>query len=125
MKEFNLELAKAGHPVQTRDRKRVRIICFDAKDNDYPIIALYEVNGVEEVSRYTNKGKWHIDSDRNLDLVMAPYKREGWINIHYDIDNPFYSGIFKTKEEAERFYQQNDSDIDTTKVRTIKVEWEE
>lgn len=124
MKEFDLELAKAGHPVCTRGGRKARIICFDANDKYYPIIALVEMNGVEEVARYTNKGKWHIDSDRDLDLVMTSVKHEGWINIHCDIDFPFYSGIFKTKEEAERFYQQNDS-VDKTKIRTIKVEWEE
>lgn len=126
MKEFDLELAKAGHPVQTRNGKNARIICFDAKDKYYPIVALIEMmNEVEEVARYTNKGKWCVDSDRDLDLVMTSVKHEGWINVHCDIDLPFYSGIFKTKEEAERFYQQSDSNIDKTKIRTIKVEWEE
>lgn len=33
MKPFDLELAKAGHPVQTRDGRPVRIICYDRKDN--------------------------------------------------------------------------------------------
>jgi hypothetical protein len=59
MKEFDLELAKAGHPVCTRDGKPVRIVCFDAK-GDYPIVGLeyntdLEDNIDEELPRnYTN-----------------------------------------------------------------------
>ena len=125
MKEFDLELAKAGHPVQTRDGKKARILCFDRIASS-PIVALVKIRDtLEKVYRYYNDGKCY-DSRGSIknDLVMDDVKYEGWINIYYDIDNPFYSGIFKTKEEAERFYQ-HDSDIDKTKIRTIKVEWEE
>lgn len=31
MKEFDLEKAKAGHPVCTRNGNKARIICFDRK----------------------------------------------------------------------------------------------
>lgn len=42
-KPFNLEQAKAGKPVCTRDGRKARIICFNAKTLcDYPIIALVE-----------------------------------------------------------------------------------
>lgn len=124
MKEFDLELAKAGHPVQTRDGKRVRILCFDRIASS-PIVALVKIRDtLEKVYRYYNNGKCYDSHDSiENDLVMDDVKHEGWINIYYDIDNPFYSGIFKTKEDAERFYQQHDSDIDETKVKTIKIEW--
>ena len=40
-KPFDLEQAKAGKPVCTRDGRKARIICFDTKTlGDYPIIAL-------------------------------------------------------------------------------------
>lgn len=42
MKPFNLELAKQGHPVITRNGKKARIICFDRKGE--PIVALIEVD---------------------------------------------------------------------------------
>lgn len=122
-REFDLELAKAGHPVQTRNGRKTRIICFDAKDEDYPIIALSEVNGVEEVFRYTSEGKWHIDSDESLDLVMVPEKHEGWINIYYNTDiGERYCDehIFSTEEEAEK----NDGHI-YDRVSIIKITWED
>lgn len=39
MKNFDLEKAKAGYPVRTRDGHEARIICFD-RENDNPIVAL-------------------------------------------------------------------------------------
>lgn len=39
-KPFDLEQAKAGKPVYTRDGHKARIICFDAKLENYSIIAL-------------------------------------------------------------------------------------
>ncbi len=39
MKEFDLEKAKAGHPVCTRDGRETRILCFDRKGGS-PIVVL-------------------------------------------------------------------------------------
>lgn len=44
-KPFNLEQAKAGKPVCTRDRHKARIICFDAKLKNYSIVALVKEKG--------------------------------------------------------------------------------
>lgn len=125
-KEFDLELAKSGFPVKTRNGEKVRILCFNMIAST-PIVALVKIRDtLEKVYQYYNNGRcYNSNGCIKNDLVMDDVKHEGWINIHYDIENPFYSGIFKTKEEAERFYQQHDSDIDKTKIRTIKVEWEE
>ena len=44
LRPFDLEAAKAGKPVCTRDGRKARIICFDAKCNK-PIVALiYDCN---------------------------------------------------------------------------------
>lgn len=50
MKKFNLEEAKAGKPVITRDGSEARIICFDMKNDLYPIVALIE-DGLESESK--------------------------------------------------------------------------
>ena len=39
MKEFDLEKAKAGHPVCTRDGHEARILCFDRIEH-HPIVGL-------------------------------------------------------------------------------------
>ena len=70
MKEFNLELAKAGHPVCTRDGKPARIICFDAKGS-YPIVALLYNNDEEFVRTFTNEGFYSTGEESDYDLMMA------------------------------------------------------
>lgn len=62
LREFNLEAAKAGKPVCTRDGRNVRILGFDAKGRK-PISALVESRDGkdEEIVSYTNEGKFYID----------------------------------------------------------------
>lgn len=75
MKPFDIELAKAGHPVQTRNGKPVRIICFDRMYKNYPIIALVEVDDTEQSYYYTNEGKLVAGANNDLDLFMATIKK--------------------------------------------------
>lgn len=59
LKEFNLEAAKAGKPVCTRDGRKARIISFDRHGEDCPIIALVVDSKnaeCEEVIDYTLDG---------------------------------------------------------------------
>lgn len=130
MKEFDLELAKQGHPVCTRNGRPVRIICFDSNNKYYPIVALVtDINTLEEcVEIYSNNGKYIFDDDRlnDLDLMMASQKYEGWINLYKTKDSfkPFVGHqIFNSKKEAKN--TNVCTDIDTKYVATIKIEWEE
>lgn len=120
MKPFNLEEAKAGKPVATRDGRIVRIVCWDRKDEFYPILAL--VGEREEPLYFTTEGRFYDLEKSRLDLVMAPEKYEGWINIYkYTIDaNRRGGGIYPTKEEAI-----NKGKADSNYITTIKIEWEE
>ena len=114
LKPFDLEAAKAGKPVCTRDGREARIICFDKKNNNYPVIALVETEtgDEEELFQYTNHGKYLETKEYDeRDLMMLPEKKTGWINIKKD------GGIFKSREEAER----NCSDD----YFVVEVEWEE
>ena len=75
MKPFNLEEAKAGKPVCTRDGLPARIICFDKRGYDNPIVALIRANlesDKEHPACYTEKGEFN----KNLpncchDLMMV------------------------------------------------------
>lgn len=84
LKEFNLEAAKAGKPVCTRDGRKARIICFDRKllfkGIRYPIIALVEDTAKEEtIYGYNEKGKVMIEDDATYkdDLIMLPPEERG------------------------------------------------
>lgn len=53
MHPFDLEAAKHGQPVCTRDGRKVRIICFDAIGYRQPIIALVtNFDGKEDIETH-------------------------------------------------------------------------
>lgn len=120
MKPFDLEAAKAGKPVCTRDGRKARIICFDRKllfkGISYPIIALVEDTAKEEtVYGYNEKGKVMIEDDATYkdDLMMLPKKKEGWIIIHKE--------AIYDKETAEKIARETTANV----IRIQKIEWEE
>lgn len=126
-KPFDLEAAKAGKPVCTRDGRKARIICFDRNASSYNIVALIECknfpNKEEEVKVYTNDGKY-IRSEKNCyDLMMLPEKHEGWVNVYNSLGVITFShNPFDTKEEALT------AEIESPHkdyVDTVKIEWEE
>ena len=118
MKEFNLEEAKAGKSVCTRDGRPARIICFDAKGK-YPIIALVsEISGDEYCYAYTKNGAYSCSADV-YDLMMAIEKHEGFINIYKHENTRDVGALYDTMEQAK---QGKDK---TNYITTIKIEWEE
>lgn len=126
LKPFDLNAAKAGKPVCTRDGRKARIICFDAKDTQ-PIIGLYEKNidGIvrEYLCSYHTDGRMYDDQDTGYDLMMLPEKKEGWVNVRRlkspgDNDFPYVSTLYPTKEEAT-----TNANLDV--IDTIKIDWEE
>lgn len=128
MKEFDLEKAKAGHPVCTRDGHEARIICFDRK-NDSPIVALVEDSGIESTFCYDNMGRYSDDGKEcSYDLFMESVKQEKWINIWKSLsgdivsDGYFYSSKSEAKLRAKN--RMNDSNL-FLYHKTVKVEWDE
>lgn len=73
-KQFNLEdwLKDKSQNVVTRCGYRVRIVCWDRKDEKYPIIALVESEENEErVQSYTTNGHvWENTTEDYLDLFI-------------------------------------------------------
>lgn len=123
MREFNLEDAKAGKPVCTRGNKPARVICFDCKDKQYPIVALV-VNGYQEsVHRYTTKGQIAVGFDHSLDLMMLPEKKHGWVNVYRREENEetiICGAVYGSEEKAK-----NVGNNTAGYVTTIKIKWEE
>ena len=122
MKEFNLQeyLANPSQKVMTRDGRKARIICTDMK-NKQPILALITEGNREDIHFYSQNGVWCNDfPNHKLDLVFAPIKKKGWINI-FRCKTDLYSGdIFETKEKAEKMGK-----LSKNYITTIKIEWEE
>lgn len=80
LKPFDLQQAKEGKPVCTRDGHRVRIVCFDRYD-ERSIIGLISYDEGEFVHEYLANGKSYKNRDDDCDLMMLPEKKEGWVNI--------------------------------------------
>ncbi|MBM6670055.1 hypothetical protein H6B14_04625 [Phocaeicola coprophilus] len=118
LKEFDLEAAKSGKPVCTRDGRKARIICFDriSGDDYYKIVACVTAfdEDFEEVLFYGIDG-YIVDSQnpKDEDLMMLPEKKEGWINVYKE-------RCYESKEEAIRHIAPGTHYIDT-----IRVEWED
>ena len=126
LKPFDLEAAKSGKPVCTRDGRKARIICFDAKDTQ-PIIGLYEKNidGIvrEYLCSYHTDGRMYDDQDTGYDLMMLPEKKEGWINVYNSLGVITFShNPFDSKEEALAAEVESPNKY---YVDTIKISWEE
>lgn len=118
LKEFNLEAAKAGKPVCTRDGRKARIICFDTiNKGNYPIIALLEDKGCKAIFYYNKDGKCNVGTE--IDLMMLPEKKEGWINIYKDFEDTVCC-VYPTEKEA-----LEDGETEKDYITTIKIEWEE
>ena len=127
LKPFDLEAAKAGKPVCTRDGRKVRIICFDAIGYHQPIIALVtNFDGKEDIEKYYLNGRFNDDINdiSDYDLMMLPEKREGWVNVYKGNDGipERVCGdiVSNTREEAIQCAQYDD-----TYITTVKIEWEE
>ena len=126
LKPFDIQKAKEGKPVCTRDGRKARIICFD-RIGKSPVVALVtNFDEKEYIETYCLNGRFNdnINDISDYDLMMLPEKKEGWINI-YKKNNGITKYdcctiVFNTKEEAVQYAQNNNYYI-----TTVKVEWEE
>lgn len=122
MKEFDLEKAKAGEPVITREGKPARILCFDLKSGTYNILYAVDDGGVEFISSCDNFGRSFLGKETPTDLFMAANKKKGWINIYRcntSVDG--HGEIYHTKEDAV----SSKGALIPGYITTIEIEWEE
>ena len=113
LEPFNIQKAREGKPVCTRDGRKARIICFDAK-GDKPIIALVEMGTAETPNNYPIDGKAVSAKEASCDLMMLPEKKEGWVNVYSNC----LGGPYESKENA---LKQKMKDC----IDTVKISWEE
>jgi hypothetical protein len=128
MKPFDLEKAKAGQPVITREGLPVKFFSFQMK-NEYPICGyVIENDGQECVTIWNENGKEYKNSESDYDLFMTPVKKEGWINVYKDVltgvlkpvsNTVVGGGIHSSKEEAKNKIGK------TPDIIQAKITWEE
>ena len=126
MKEFDLEKAKVGHPVCTRDGKEARILCFD-RIGHHPIVALVKDAGNETIFSYNNMGRYSNDGRGYLcDLFMKSAKQKRWINLYKDKVGLLFPGLnlFESGKEAKDRMESGEKSS-RLYYKTVKIEWEE
>jgi hypothetical protein len=86
-------------PVQTRDGRKVRVLCTDAPDSPYPVIGLIDKGGEPEI--WTIGGVYAANgATSNLDIINAPEPAvtvTRWANVYEDK----ISSLFETKGDCD------------------------
>ena len=124
LKPFDIQKAREGKPVCTRDGRKARIICFNVKGSMYPIIALIKESEGEKLCSYMPNGRSYKNEEECIDnLMMLTEKKEGWINIIKTED-----GGYCCKGEVHSDYNdaflENINALDNRGI-TVKIEWED
>ena len=123
LKPFDLEAARSGKPVCTRDGRKARIICFDRQGSNQRIVALIlYADNIERIESFHSNGKFSDTGEHSeLDLMMLPEKHEGWINICNKLETYAGAKIYRTKEDAVNSAKGAIVDV----IDTVKICWEE
>lgn len=126
MKPFDLEAAKRGAAVCTRNGRPVRIICFDRKDDLLHIVALLEGKNGEICATYPNNGRLCGKINTPGDLMMVAAKHEGWVNVYKGNDGNVFPGtsIFPSEAAAKAAVKTAVVWIPDY-IATAKIEWGE
>lgn len=128
MKEFNLEAAREGKPVCTRDGRKARILCFDLVDDTFKIAAAIKDGSCEKVITCNNLGRRKgCDMEDCWDLMIVGEKKKGWFAIYrpkYDNNvSAATTNVYNTKEEVEKVIKNMGAENNLIDIR--QIEWEE
>ena len=121
MKQFNLQeyLDNPSRQVVTRDGRKVRIICTDFDNPDYPVVG--EIEGHKWPLSFATNGEAIKGRQLYNDLFFAPTKHEGWMNLYKKSFGLLIGDLVRDSEEESKKIAAGDEDY----ITTIKVEWEE
>ena len=127
LKPFDLEAAKAGKLICTRDGRKARIVCFDRIDAK-PILALVlSTDGKgEDVLSYFVSGKRMANSlESDLDLMMLPEEKEGYVNLYHNCNDKYAARLGNTVIYKDKEFAEDMAKGDPNYIKTVKVQWEE
>lgn len=120
---FNLEKAIAGNPVQTENGKPVhQLTVFDC-DECYNVVGIVD----NELYRWDREGSNAGFYTENLNLVMTPIKKTGFVNLYEDNKGNIITSAEKVCYASS--WARDDALMREEEVgkyiATVKVEWEE
>lgn len=112
LKPFDLEAAKRGEPVITRDGRAVlELHHFTADKYDFPVCAILDRNKEDGSEWYSIDGRYYKNSESESDLFMAPKKRTVFVQIfdkRGDTTVPTLKAIaYENQQDAEQDAEHN------------------
>lgn len=125
MKPFDIQKAREGAEVCTRNGRKVRIVCTDRTDALYPIIGLVRKDETfEEVHFFTLSGKAYAykGEESPEDLVMAPVKMSQWVVVYRDRETGKTCTELRKSRNMARLRAHYHGD---RTLAVCKIEWEE
>lgn len=125
MKPFNLDLAKSGVPIVTRDGRPARFVAHLPEVHAITarvIFVAQRADGLWELYDCCESGSWVKNEESRHDLFHLSEKKSGWINLYRINSTGAYtsSTIYNSKEGAEAQGKPGNSYI-----TTIQINWEE
>ncbi len=127
LEPFNLEKAKAGEPIQTRDGRPAKFIAH-VPECAKAFRAIFMVVGEYTTRDCATDGRQNDIYKRDYDLFMAPkpkVKREGWVNVYNSgmlSDCHAETGCSVFHDEAAAKQAVGGSHF---YLATVHIEWEE
>lgn len=129
---FNIEKAKQGAKVVTRDNYPVRILCYDLEDSRMPIIAAVRKDGKEIPYQYTIEGNFYPNKEEDTgDLFIEEEIKERCMT-YYEVamwltEKPYRQ--YKTDENPWvysylSYYEEDGNDVaDNFLIREKGGDW--
>lgn len=121
--KFDIELAKKGNAIHTRDNRKARLICSDVK-GDYIVVLVEDENGNEEVYKYTKDGKLKGLNYFEYDLFMGSAKEVGYINLYQSDGELTNTPLLSTKEKAIEAIKRQIEDDNVIYLSTLKITYQ-
>ena len=116
--EFDIELAKQGREVRTRSGEEVKILTFDAR-NEEPIVALVG-KANQSLRSYPFSGRYLSKSKSFGDLVIMREQENAVIGYANLYANGTLGKVFATEDEAKKF-RNPPLILPTTIVKIVKI----
>lgn len=120
MKPFDLEAAKAGDPVVTRDGRTARFVGHVPECDAVSRVLAY-IEGRNTVTGFMESGAFLSDGECPEDLFMAPKTRAYWVNM-YQEDDSLFGRIAAYKHDSEQqAIEQANKALRTRKAFAVAV----
>jgi hypothetical protein len=100
MSKFNLEKALAGEKVVTRDGREVTQLVMFKADSKCVLYGLDVDN--DTIESWFTSGTYHDGLISGADLLMAPKKLSGFVNVYTDGDTTIHKKYNEAIEHANR-----------------------